>query len=684
VFDLALAIALAVMAVSLGRVVGRVLKLSFLDAAETICFCLFLGTGCLGMAVLILGLFGLLQPTPVAILVAVTFILTRRELPNLYRLLIDSVRKTLGTASGKFLLVLFAGFTLLLLVRAGTPPYVFDENIYHLPVTSEFVRQGRIFPNFNNSMGNQPFLIHMIYAVCLLVGSDIAAKFFSLILAVATALSLYAFSQRFLSQRVGVFAIFVFFAAGMVTEVSVTTRVDVSVAGMLFVATYAMINYLKTSARGWLWASAVLAGFSLSIKHSAALWILLIGLMYLLETLLSKQQKIAAVLKLGIVYAVIAFAIASPWYIKNYVWFGNPVYPFFTGEVAEFGSQGVRYFNAQDEANLNSHFKTTRTEAPELVQAEEEVLTANIQERAVRHPMLPWELYLKPNTYLMAEARHLPNYLFLIVPLSLIFTKNRWVLWLLGLSSCYFLMATWSSWIARYLLPLYPALTIVTAFTLANASDWLSERLPSMQKLPAFAVAAALMVVVSSCVLALAETRAVEYLSGKLSRRDFMMSFPYYHPIDFINRELPSDARIMSVGAQMTYGLHREYQADETWYTTKWRRLLTHNSSLQDVNEELKRQGVNYVLYTPDLYLFGARMGLENGQTVPPEPRPLAARLMGRDAQVANSVQDIEEAKRLGPDYPLLRNWATFGLYRMKFLDTVYSDENGYRVYRVR
>jgi hypothetical protein len=38
-----------------------------------------------------------------------------------------------------------------------------------------------------------PFLVHMIYALFLLAGSDVAAKLFSLFLAVATAVLLYAF-----------------------------------------------------------------------------------------------------------------------------------------------------------------------------------------------------------------------------------------------------------------------------------------------------------------------------------------------------------------------------------------------------------------------------------------------------------------------------------------------------------
>jgi hypothetical protein len=60
-----------------------------------------------------------------------------------------------------------------------------------------------------------------------------------------------------------VIALFAFFASGMIVELAVTTRIDVSLAGMLFACTYAMINYLSTRSRAWLWLSAVFAGFSL-------------------------------------------------------------------------------------------------------------------------------------------------------------------------------------------------------------------------------------------------------------------------------------------------------------------------------------------------------------------------------------------------------------------------------------
>src|SRR6185503_16280883 len=295
--------------------------------------------------------------------------------------------------------------------------------------------------------------------------------------------------------------------------------------------------------------------------------------MYVIESLLKRKASVAKTLKYGIGYALIAFAVASPWYAKNYAWFGNPVYPFFTGEVASYGPD-VRYFNSEDERRLDAHFDVVRKENPRVVKLAEAAITRSASMQLERHPMRPWEVYLKPNTYLMAEARHYPNYLFLVLPLSFFMIRQRWLVWLLVLSICYFVMATWSSWIARYLLPAYPALTILAAYTLVTASERLKQKYAVLRLLPLYLILIVLTIVITTSFRSLVHRNYLSFIAGATSRHDFMRGFDYYYPVDFINSELPADAHVMSVGAQMLYGLRRPYLSDETWYTTKWRRLL--------------------------------------------------------------------------------------------------------------
>src|SRR5205085_1928520 len=308
VFDLAFALALSGVLTATGHAVCEKFRIKFVNSAEEIGFSLFVGTGIVGLAVLLLGLMGWLRPLPVSLLIIVCVTASRRSLRHLFKVIPERLHKLWRNPEAKLPAIIFVCLLIILVLRAASPPSTADEVIYHLPAPRDFLKQGRIYPMFDNSLGNFPLLIHMIYALCLMAGTDIAARLFSLILAIGVSLGMFGFCSRYLTRRVAAMAMFAFFSAGVVVEVAVTSRIDVSLAGMLFLCTYAMVNYLDTGNRSWFWLSALLAGFSLGIKHTAAIWIVLIGVMYLVH-LLVNRDRIVQVIGLGITYALVAFAV---------------------------------------------------------------------------------------------------------------------------------------------------------------------------------------------------------------------------------------------------------------------------------------------------------------------------------------------------------------------------------------
>jgi len=664
-FDLVVALFVSFVILCVGHTLVKRFKLQFTTQAESLSFSFFLGTGVVALLVLFIGLVGLLRGWTMIGLLVSCLTLTARDLPELFQRVKQSFRTAFATSQSRIISSVFFGLMAFLVLRALTPPHTADELIYHLPVPQQFVQAGRVFPSYDNSLGNMPFLIHMIYVACLMVGSDIATKVISLFLAITTAISLYAFCNRYLTRGVGAISLFAFFAAGMIVELGVSARIDVSLAGMLFACTFAMINYLTTRVRAWLWLSALFGGFSLGIKHTAALWIFFVGILYLIETFRSRESA-GKILGNGILYTLIALAIASPWYIKNAVWFHNPIYPFVTGEVVEFGENGVRYFNADDERKLDAHFSVAQKEIPTIVAAQEQELRVAVNSRLERHPMRLWEFFSKPNTYLMAEPNQFPNYLFLIIPLMIFLKPKRWIWWLLALSLAFVFSVTFTSWIARYLVPAYPALTIVAAYTVAALATRFESRPSISRRIPAYALAVVLVPVLTACLYSMRYFHSLDYLTGFNSRQTFLARLSFYHPLDFINQTLPPTARVLTIGAQMTYGLQRQHYADESWFATKWRRLLVQNNSLEAVNDQLKAQGFTHVYYSKTLSIFAAEMGLEG---------------TGGMSLIA---QAEDGATKKSPEYPLLRNWSTFTLYKKKFLEPVYSDNNGYEILRIK
>lgn len=640
--------------------------------------------GCIVICLCVFGLnmIGLLSPLSIAVLELLLLALFRREAVQIFNSINEDFRRYVQLPRARHLCVmLFALVCVILLLSASTPPDAFDEGIYHLAATRLFVEHGRVYPLYDNALGNMPFIIHMMYAICLMAKADIAARLFSLILALTTALAVYAFCARFLTRRTGWLAIFGLFGASMVTEVAVTARIDVTLTGMLFATTCAMIAHLETRRSGWLWASAVLAGFSLGIKMTAVVWLLPVGVMFLYESLVRNRAPFRDVLKRGIMFAVIMAAIASPWYLKNYVWFGNPTYPFLTGELAEYEEGRLRYFTLEDDRKLESYFNTALNEIPARVEEFEKRLAQAAASRIERHPWRVWDYFLRPDIYEVGEHNITPNYLFLALPLLLFAARRRWVWWLLATSIFFFLFITRTIWIARYWVPMFPALTIAAVYALDSIAAGLKHRWRFAHALPAVVVFLIVTPVIYACMNGLQGTKNLSFITGETSRREFMHHRSYYPSIDFVNRQLPADARVMMIGLQINYDLKRPFIADTSWDSTDWQRTMLRNNSFEQVREDLKRRGITHIIYSPNLYFLAAEMGPQAGPTAGTPSRRTGAYSF---AGLTGGERGKPSGDSAEPDYKVqLRVLATFELFRIKFLERVYKDNYGFEVYRI-
>lgn len=664
VFDLGFVSALATLTFCIGRRVAKFLQLQFVSVAEELSFSIMLGTGSLGLCVLGFGLVGLLRPLPIGVFVLLLFAALRAEIKHFFELIRDLLLRAFSGEHRK-LAFLYSMVLLVLLVRALTPPWAVDEVIYHLPATKLFVDHGRVYPLYHQPLGNMPFLVHMIYALCLLAKADIAAKLFSLLITVLTSLALYAFCVRFVNRTVGIVAMFGFLSASMVVEVGVSTRIDVSLAGMLFLATYAMMIYLDSRNIRWLFASAILSGFSLGIKLNAVLWLACLGLMFLFE---SRRSSIKNIAKTATLYALITFAISSPWLIKNAIWFHNPIYPFITGELADFTGWTPRYFSAEDEHKLDAHFDTARNAAPAKFQELKHKIDEAAKAGPHRHPLRFWEYYTNPHQYFMGDYHHYPSYLFLFLPFFVIVPRKRWLNWLMLIGVAFFLILASSSWIARFLLPIYPPLTIVAAYTLVELSNRFAGRFGALVCF--FVVASCMMFQLHVSTKFIKSLDQLGFISGTTSRSQFLSSLFYHPPVKFINNNLPADAAVLSLGAEMCYHMQRRYISEGSWEGTEWRRLLVRNDSLDEVHNDLKRQGISHILFAPWYFELIAKTGW---------PKPGGSRFLGTGKHT-----DPARILEFGPDYTSLRNWTTFDRYRREYLELLYTDANKYEIYRLK
>src|SRR5207245_6808394 len=125
-----------------------------------------------------------------------------------------------------------------------------------------------------------------------------------------------------------------------------------------------------------------------------------------------------------------------------------------------------------------------------------------------------WEYFTKPNNYNVADPLLTPNYLFLCFPLLLLARRSKWVIWLLVISAGFFLLTVRTVWVARYLLPVYPALTVVAAYALEGVAERIGKYFRPGRWLAAVVVLSALITALAQNGHYLAVKKAWPFVNG--------------------------------------------------------------------------------------------------------------------------------------------------------------------------
>jgi hypothetical protein len=653
-FNLLVAVVMFAIFFSTGRLLLSLFRFEWDSFAEEFAFCTTVGAGVLACLILVAALAGLLNRYVVATIFLAALIASASQLSRLAEVARSSIARDYSKPIEVAYLLSFALLLLIMIFRALTPPHAVDEAIYHLASVERFIEAKSLTPLYDIAQGNTHMLVHMLYAPCLMIGADSAAKLLSVGFSLVTALGLFAYARRFFDERIGYLAALAFFGGGMVVEVAVTARIDVTLAAVLFLATYAMTIYLEQRSRKWLWLSAFLSGVAVATKLTALIWVGALGLVYLVETLRrgSARERLRQV-GLGACYFAIVVAVVSPWLVKNYVYFHQPFYPFTNGEtVNDRRSDPIRYFGQAEEAKLEQYFQGAQTRNPRLSERINEILGQAKSLRPERHPFQFWGYFTNPTLYNVGEPFHNPNYLFILCPLFLLFGRDRKLIWLGSCCVIFFGLMVWSAWTARYLLPLYPPLTLIAAYTLIRATEWVETKLSLAKALPVVALVLTTGLVAYSEVSQIIRNRELNYINGSLTRADYMSLVFYYPCIRYVNEHAPANAKIFMMGSQMGYDLQRPYVADTTWESTPWRRLLLKGTTPEEVRNAMKAEGITHVLYSPDLYVFSTMTGT-----------------LGVASHEVNATH---------PDYyEQWRNWLTFEEFKAGYLEPIHQDRHG-------
>ncbi|MBN1476294.1 hypothetical protein JXA47_06045 [Candidatus Sumerlaeota bacterium] len=223
---------------------------------------------------------------------------------------------------------------LLAFLAASTPPIESDGLRYHLAPPILWAHWSAVWPIEGLAFSHFPFLVEMLE-----VGHGVATKIsqFALFLLVIALALHFAFHQMRWARvdgkrRRGALGLTLALAATIpaLTITSTWSFIDAGVVCFLLAAFFAHALWWHTGRGSHLLLAAVLTGLMLGTKYTALVPALVLGvgvLAHRTPTLEDLPYTAIERLSNGLVFGLIALAIGSPWYIRNWVQMGNPVYP---------------------------------------------------------------------------------------------------------------------------------------------------------------------------------------------------------------------------------------------------------------------------------------------------------------------------------------------------------------------
>ena len=477
--------------------------------------------------------------------------------------------RSLSLVCGGF--VLFA--LLVALVSQLAPPTYADCLTYNLAAPARFVADHSLsfVPHFSWVM---PFLTEMLYTFGMLLHRDILGTLFYFAFAPLLVIGVWAYSHRFLSERIGWISVALLFTPGVVILYLTVPKVDLPLLVYSFLALYALSLWREKLEQSMAALAGVMAGLAAGTKMPGLI-VMLAGagaLLWAIVALWRRQEMELKSLAIAmLLFCVIASMVASPWYIRSWLLTGDPVWPL-----------GYKWLGGGfwSEAQVR-HFGSW---------------TRGVSRTPITFLILPW-LLTQDAAAFGSERTFLTPIFLAFLPALVLFTKARSDrglahLHLLGVFSLiYSAVWFWSgqqklSWLG----PILPPLSVLTAVALTAmlARDALLQW--TARAGLAFSLAIGMLVLL---------VRLMHFLPPALgleAREDYLTRYTrFYEQYQWMNENLPADARVL------TFDLHGYYlRQNYIWGIPQYTGYLDYAQfqKADDWLEAMRALGVTHIFVT--------------------------------------------------------------------------------------
>ncbi len=506
------------------------------------------------------------------------------------------------------LLILIVAIILL----AFVPPVDRDALTHHLYVPRLYLQNGGIFEIPDLEFSYYPMNLDLLYMGALYLGTDILPKYIHMFFGLATAYLIYRYLKSRIPLCYALLGAIFFLSIPVIVKLSITVYVDL---GLVFFTTAALLLLFqwieKNFQTRYLLLAGLCCGLAIGSKYNGLivsfLLTLFIPFLYL-RSIDSSQQAPVPAMKAALLFLVCTLLAASPWFIRNIIWTGNPIYPLYNG-----------LFNPQTITDI-------------VVSGEETGIRGVFATRYALYGENIWQLLSLPVRIFFEGMDDDPRYFdgrlnpfLLLLPLFAFMRettrdKKKQIekIALLGFCLLYFLFAFNTGVLRiRYLVPMVPFLVILAMFGLRNIELKTTQLLAnSLIKNVSWLVPAILMLVHNSHYIyqQFSYVDPMSYINGQLTRDEYITKYrPEYKVIQYANTHLPETAKILCIFiGQRGYYLNRAHVFEE-YSSNKWLLSWLREPGISSsvITKRLEQHGITHIMLRTDLFSMRLQQTLQ-------------------------------------------------------------------------
>lgn len=534
----------------------------------------------------------------------------------------------------KLLKYILVGLTLALvasiLVLGSTPPVDRDALTHHLAVPKLYLKHGSLYEIPHIEFSYYPMNLDLLYMIPLLFGNDIIPKYIHFAFGLLTALLIFTYLKNRLSSILGAFGALFFLSLPVIVKLSTTVYVDLGLICFSTAALIFMLAWIDHPLKiRYLLFSAISCGLCLGTKYNGLITFFLLTCFVPLSYIRTRRQispsgflqdeAIAScrsyaknegvrAIGYGIIFAVVALVVFSPWMVRNYIWTKNPIYPLYS---SIFASKQTASSSAMD----GSAFAEAREESAGENQAINHFL---IRRHVFKEPL--WQTLLIPVRIFFEGRDDNPQFFdgqlnpfLLFLPMAAFIRtrptqsragRNRWIF--LSFAGLYLFFAFFKADMRiRYIAPIIPPLVILSAYGLHNIAGMVKciqpARARNLLAMAGVTCISLLFFLNASYVMEQFRLlRPHDYVLGKIDRDSYIqVCRPEYRVIQYSNRYLSEDSKILGayLGNRLYYWDRELFFGDQLLLKT-----LQRSMSPEEVLETIKGKGFTHIVI--NLYKF--------------------------------------------------------------------------------